>query len=213
MKAIMNTKRSGFWVRALGALGLAALLVGFVVLHGAQAPAKQPQPYTTWRAFGGTMDSMQYSALKQINKTNVNQLEQVWFYPAPAQGGPGRFSFSPLVVDNVMYVGGKDNRVIVALDAATGKEIWTHPTEGNPTDRGYAYWESKDRSDRRIIFSVNSYLQEIDARTGADHLVRQERPRRSERRAGSRRKAHPRRSKRHARTRFRKPDHPGRGDG
>ncbi len=109
---------------------------------------------------------MQYSALKQINKTNVSQLEQVFFYPAIGRG-LGRFSFSPLVVGNVMYVGGKDNREIVALDAATGKVLWTHPCNGNPTNRGYAYWQSKDGSDRRIIFSVEGRLQEIDARTGA----------------------------------------------
>ena len=146
--------------------GLAVLLVGFVVLGAASAPPQQPQPYTNWSAFGGSKDSMQYSALKQINKTNVNQIEQVFFYPATGEG-LGRFSFSPLVVDNVMYVGGKDNREIVALEAATGKVLWTHPCDGNPTNRGYAYWENKDRSDRRIIFSVEGYLQEIDARTGA----------------------------------------------
>ena len=28
------------------------------------------------------------------------------------------------------------------------------------------YWESKDRSDRRIILTVANRLQEIDARTG-----------------------------------------------
>jgi len=38
--------------------------------------------------------------------------------------------------------------------------------EGNPTDRGLNYWESKDHSDRRLIFSANSYLQEINAETG-----------------------------------------------
>ena len=97
----------------------------------------------------------------------MNQLELAWFYPATG-AGLGRFSFSPLVVGNVMYVGAKDNRAVVALDAATGKELWSHPCDGNPTNRGYAYWESKDGSDRRIIFSVNGYLQEIDARTGAD---------------------------------------------
>ena len=151
---------------------LAASLLGFVILNGAVAPVKAPRPYTTWSAFGGTKDSMQYSALTQINKTNVNRLEQIWSYAAP--GGAGAFSFSPLVVDGVMYVGGKDNRAVVALDAATGKEIWTHPTDGHPTDRGYAYWESKDRSDRRIIFCVNiepsgylGYFTEVDARTGA----------------------------------------------
>ena len=32
--------------------------------------------------------------------------------------------------------------------------------------RGLNYWESKDRSDRRIILTVSNMLQEIDARTG-----------------------------------------------
>ena len=37
--------------------------------------------------------------------------------------------FNPIVVDDVMYVQGTGN-AIVALDAATGKEIWTHPNQG-----------------------------------------------------------------------------------
>ena len=93
----------------------------------------------------------------------MHQLELQWFHPAP--GPTGRFAFSPLVVDNVMYVVGKDSAVY-ALDAATGKEIWTFATEGTPTNRGFNYWENADRSDRRIIFASRSYLQQLDARTG-----------------------------------------------
>jgi quinoprotein glucose dehydrogenase len=163
----MKAMNRNSYMRTFGAAGLAALLLGFVILRGAPVPKKAPRPYTTWSAWGGTKDSMQYSALTQINKTNVTQLEAAWFYPTPGQP-PARFSFSPLVVDNVMYVGGGDgNTAVVALDATTGKEIWRHPCDGNPTNRGYAYWESKDRSDRRILFSVEGYLQEVDARTGA----------------------------------------------
>ncbi len=125
-------------------------------------PAKKAR-YTTWSDYGGSSDSMQYSALKQINKTNVAKLEQVWFHPAPGPGG--RFAFSPLVVDNVMYVVGKDN-AIVALDAATGKPIWTHPTTDAPTNRGFNYWESPDRSDRRLIFATGNHLRQLHARTG-----------------------------------------------
>src|SRR6185312_131941 len=54
----------------------------------------------------------------------------------------------------------------MALDTATGRTIWSHPTEGTPTNRGFNYWESKDRTDRRLIFSVDDNLQEINARTG-----------------------------------------------
>jgi len=106
---------------------------------------------------------MQYSALRQINKTNVARLELAWSHLVP--GTSGRFGFNPVIVDGVMIVLGKD-RTIVALDAATGKPIWSHGVEGNPTDRGINYWENKDRSDRRLIFAANGYLQQINARTG-----------------------------------------------
>ena len=141
--------------------GAAALVVGFVLTAAAASSTKQP--YTTWSDYGGTADSMQYSALKQIDKKNVGRLELAWSYMAP--GPSGRFAFSPLIVDNVMYVAGKDGAV-VALDAASGKEIWSRPMDDTPTNRGFNYWESADRSDRRIIFAANSYLREIDARTG-----------------------------------------------
>ncbi len=151
------------YYRPLGAV-LAALLLGFVILW-AQRPAEKKQPYTTWDAFGGSLDSMQYSALKQINKSNVNQLELVWTYKAP--GGGGSFSLSPLVVDNMMFVGASNNTVLVALDAATGKEIWTFkPDEGTLNLRGYAQWQSRDGSDRRVIFSAGGYLQQVEMRTG-----------------------------------------------
>jgi hypothetical protein len=55
-----------------------------------------------------------------------------------------------------MYVAGKGNRMIPALDAATGRAIWTHPTEGTANERGYANWTSKDSSARRILFSANN---------------------------------------------------------
>ena len=106
---------------------------------------------------------MQYSALAQIDTANVETLELAWSHPAP--GPSGRFAFGPLIVDDVMYVVGRDNAV-VALDAATGKELWSRALPDTPTNRGFNYWESEDRSDRRLIFAVDSFLQQIDARTG-----------------------------------------------
>jgi quinoprotein glucose dehydrogenase len=139
---------------------IAALLCP-LALVAADAPKRQR--YTTWSDYGGAADSMQYSALKQVNRANVKRLELAWSYPVP--GPSGRFGFNPLIVDGVMFVLGKD-RSIVALDATNGTEIWTHAVEGNPTDRGINYWESADRKDRRLIFAANGYLQEINARTG-----------------------------------------------
>src|SRR5688572_25615979 len=134
---------------------LAALAIAF----GQSGSRKRP--YTEWSDYGGSPDSMQYTALKQINKGNVNKLELVWFHPTP---GPTT-AFNPVVMDGVMYALGS-NRAIIAVDAATGKQKWTHPVEGNPADRGINYWESKDRSDRRLILTAGSFLQEINALTG-----------------------------------------------
>jgi quinoprotein glucose dehydrogenase len=63
------------------------------------------------------------------------------------------------------------NSSLVALDAATGKEIWVHENLPGMAARGIAYWESRDRKDRRLIFAINNYLQEIDARTGKSILT------------------------------------------
>lgn len=105
---------------------------------------------------------MQYSALTQINRTNVTRLKPAWFFQVT--GDPQHLPFNPLIVDKTMYVAGPQGAV-VALDATTGKELWT-ATNSRAPDRGIAYWESKDRSDRRLVTITQMGLKEIDARTG-----------------------------------------------
>lgn len=140
-----------------------AALVGTLIAARPDAPRQQP--YTTWSDYGGSADSMQYSALTQIDKTNVSRLELAWHYPVPDR--TGNFGFNPLVVDGVMYVLGPENQ-IVALDAPSGRMLWAHKVdgEGTPGNRGINYWESRDRSDRRLIFTAGGSIREIDARTG-----------------------------------------------
>ena len=136
----------------------------FVGVDQRSVYAGDVKAHTTWSDYEGGVDSAQYSALTQINKSNVNQLRQVWFYSA---AGSSRFECSPIIVDNVMYVVGRNNNV-AALDAATGRELWVHDN-GNArsvTLRGINYWESKDRKDRRLFFATNNVLHAIDARTG-----------------------------------------------
>ena len=123
----MASRHQGSRMRLFAAAGLAVLLAGFVILHG--APPAPKQPYTTWSDYGGGADGMQYSALKQINKKNVSQLELAWFYQVP--GPTNRFGFNPVIVDGLMYVMGKES-AMVALDAVTGKEVWSHPVRDAP---------------------------------------------------------------------------------
>ena len=131
------------------------------------AIAATGQDHRTWRDYGGGLDSSHYVALTQIDKSNVNQLQIAWTYPT---GDNRSYLFNPIIVDNVMYVLAR-NSSLVAVDAATGKEIWIHENLPGLTTRGITYWESKDRKDRRLIFTMNDYMQQIDARTGKSVLT------------------------------------------
>src|SRR5215831_1954097 len=127
----------------------------------AQSPStngtRGARPYTTWTAYGGGGHSSQYSALDQINKSNVSQLQVAWTFPVT-----GTVIFNPLVVDEVMFLQASAN-TLAAVDAATGKEIWRRQTQGPLGARGMSYWESADRSDRRLLFIAGGFLTAIDA--------------------------------------------------
>jgi len=123
------------------------------------------QDHQTWGDYLGAADSAQYSALSQINRANVAQLEVAWTFPT---GDHNKYAFNPLVVDGRVFVLARNNS-IVALNATTGQEIWVHaPAAGTTliTSRGINYWESPDRADQRLLYASNHFLRAIDARTG-----------------------------------------------
>ena len=136
-----------------------ALLASVVV--GVSAAARSNRWW--WDNLAGP-DSSNFVASDQIKKSNVSQLEVAWFYPYATPG------FNPIVVDDVMYVLGRGSSLI-ALDATTGKELWIHEGLAGITSRGVNYWQSEDGKDRRLLFSINSFLQEIDAKTGKTILT------------------------------------------
>jgi quinoprotein glucose dehydrogenase len=150
------------------ALLFSCLIAGCLRLN-AQWP-EAGQDHTSWSDYGGGEDSSQYSSLRQINRTNVSKLQVAWVYPT---GDHSRYFFNPIQARGLTYVLAANNS-IVALDAATGKEVWVHKGEPHTsaiTDRGMNYWESKDGRERRILFSCNQFLREIDARTGKTILT------------------------------------------
>jgi quinoprotein glucose dehydrogenase len=142
----------------LFAIGLVAVL--------ANGTAVAQQPYTTWRSYGGGAHSSQYSALKQIDKSNVNQLEVAWTFPVGERG----YTFNPVVIDRTMYVAARDNE-IVALDAATGKELWSHRNEGPVSARGMNYWQNAVGSDRRLLYLAAGYLTRPRARASTASAI------------------------------------------
>ena len=137
----------------------AAFIAVFVLLITLGAVRTAEKNGKWWRDNLAGPDSSNYVDLDQIKKSNVSELEVAWTYPYAAGG------FNPIVVDDVVYVLGR-NGSLVALDATTGKEIWIHEGLNGMTSRGINYWQSDDGRDRRLLFSINSFLQAIDARTG-----------------------------------------------
>ena len=118
-------------------------------------------PYTTWGSYLGGGDSAQFTALRQINTSNVSRLEVAWRFPA----GKRTFLFNPLIADGLAFVlaGAND---LVALDAATGATVWTRPHPGAVGTRGMNYWRSADGLDRRLLYIADGYLTAMDAKTG-----------------------------------------------
>ena len=77
------------------------LAVGFVpATLGFAANSKLPDKTRhDWPVFGGAAENNHYSALAQINRTNVKQLRVAWSFDWEEEGG---LQTSPIVVEGVL---------------------------------------------------------------------------------------------------------------
>ena len=147
-------------------LFLLALLTGLAFTFLPTPPGKKKAASSAnWASYLGGPDRAHYSPLSQITPQNVAGLKVAWSYAAPDSG---QMQCNPLIVDGVLY-GVTATVQAFALDAATGHELWRF---GDPlkawhsTSRGVAYWENDAATDRRILYTIGSYLYGLDAKTG-----------------------------------------------
>ena len=96
-----------------------------------------------WTGYGNGPDNSRYFESRQIDRSNVGQLQVAWTYPFGDTGS------SPIVVRGVAYGRGR-NGSLVAVDAGTGKELWVRENMGGMTSRGFNYWESPGGRDQRL---------------------------------------------------------------
>src|SRR6185369_6640243 len=76
-------------------------------------------------------------------------------------------SATPLVINGTMYLSTPYSRV-VALDPATGKELWAFPVPaGSVSTRGVEYWAGDGQTAAQIVFGTgDGKLYSVDAKTG-----------------------------------------------
>ena len=120
-----------------------------------------------WFAPGRDAEGTYYSPLNAINDGNVGRLGFAWDYRLGTHRG---LEGTPVVVDGVMYAPGNWGRVY-ALDAASGKELWTYDpgVDGqwgrysccDVVNRGLVVWKG-----RVYIASIDGFVHAIDAKTG-----------------------------------------------
>ena len=121
-----------------------------------------------WAEVGNDKGGMRYSLLTQINKNNVRNLKPAWvFHGGDAAQGGSTIECTPIVIDGVMYLT-TVKLSVVALDAATGKEIWRFDSKAGGVNRGVAYWsDGKPEGMKRILVSfTDGNLYSLDAHTG-----------------------------------------------
>ena len=141
-------------LRFAGAVALAGLLA-------AATPAqKGPGDWAMYRHDSG---SSGYSALKQINSKNVAKLKEAWTMKLVERGG---LEVTPIAINGVLYFPAGNK--ILAVDPATGKEIWRYDVPASQaSSRGVGYWPGDGTNAPRIIFTtLDRKLVALDAATG-----------------------------------------------
>jgi quinoprotein glucose dehydrogenase len=130
-----------------------------------------------WRYFGGDRAFTRYSALDQIDRTNVSKLRILWRRPAveeefqeayPELKVAGNFRSTPILVDGVLYA---PNGVglVRALHPGTGETLWEQepfaPTleeASGQSPRGLDYWKEGER----LFLARGEWLYALEMKTG-----------------------------------------------
>ncbi len=146
--------------------------------------------YHDWRVYGGSSDNIHYSALDQINRSNVQNLKVAWQYDAGDAFPGSQIECNPIIIGGVLFATTPQLRVI-AVNASKGNLLWkfdpnighgwsadghASPLDGKPrskvdakigrpkANRGLSYWGDAD--DQRIFLVAGHSLWALDARTG-----------------------------------------------
>ena len=123
-----------------------------------------------WPHYGGTQAAWRYSALDQINTSNVRRLTPAWIFQT-GDSADGLQS-TPLVIDGVMYLITPHTQVF-ALNAASGSLLWQYkppaPRPGRAGGQVFTLNRGVAIADGKVFFgSTDNFLVALDQKTGRE---------------------------------------------
>src|SRR5438309_1252934 len=126
---------------------------------------RAPDEPRNWLTYSGSYSSQRFSPLKQIDPSNVKNLELKRVFQAQSLQ---KFETTPLVVDGIMYLTQSPNDV-VALDAKTGRVFCVYHYATSPDSRpccGIVNRGVAILGDTLFMATVDAHLVAVDARNG-----------------------------------------------
>ncbi|MGD7036463.1 methanol/ethanol family PQQ-dependent dehydrogenase [Methylotuvimicrobium buryatense] len=148
---------------------VAALLAVPAVSQANSEVEKLTKNPANWATWGGNYHGTRYSELKQINTSNVKNLQPAWtFSTGVLRGHEG----GPLVVNDVMYIHTPFPNTVYAIDQKTQAVIWEYTPQQDAdvtipvmccdtVNRGLAYGDGKI-----FLQQSDTVLTALDAKTG-----------------------------------------------
>ena len=141
--------------------------VGRAIGHG-KKPASAEPASGDWLLYGRTYDDQRFSPLNQINEQTVANLGLVWSRELGTTRG---LEATPLVEHGILYTTGSWS-VVLALDAKTGKQLWTYDPQVKRERATFFCCDAVNRGvalyrDKVYVATLDGKLIALDKRTGA----------------------------------------------
>ncbi len=138
------------------------LTLGLLLLASAAAIAVGAN--ADWPINGGPGNA-RYSPLTQIDRRNVTALQVAWTYDSHDAFTGSEMQSNAVVVDGVLYATTPTLKVI-AVDAATGRELWKFDPSGGAAALSRFRHRGVTVHKDRVFVTYRSYLWALDKKTG-----------------------------------------------
>src|ERR1700735_2190101 len=160
------------------------LLTAMAVLCWLQIAPAQAAPDTGWPNYGNDAGGTRYSAARQIDRTNVAQLQVAWTFRTGAMQQTAMvvhtaaFEATPILVEDKLFLSTPYNHVL-ALNPQDGQKLWEYDPQvdlshdySEVSSRGVSAWHDPKAKPgqpcplRIFIGTLDGRLIALDGETG-----------------------------------------------